>query len=89
MNYFDEIFKELNGEFKWRNNDNQADALVLYDNGYVVLFERTGRGDVLVGESHVDNIFVLPDEIIEILTTVGAIKCRDNGELITEMLDFI
>jgi hypothetical protein len=83
MNYFDEIFCEL-GLITWTDAHEMVDTITLYDDGQVMLLNEQKDGNVLIGKSCVDNIFALPDAIIEILTTIGKVTCRDNGELLTE-----
>lgn len=83
MNYFDEIFREC-GLITWTDSHEQADTITLYDDGQVLFLNEQAAGNVLVGQSCVDNIFVLPDALIEILTTIGKVTCRDNGEVLTE-----
>lgn len=83
MNYFDEIFREL-GEIRWTDEDNQCDTITLYANGDALLLDECFPGRALVGTASVDNIFVLPDALVEILTTIGKVTCRDNGEVLTE-----
>lgn len=83
MNYFDEIFREC-GLITWTDTHEQADTITMYADGQVLFLNEQAAGNVLVGQSCVDNIFVLPDALVEILTTIGKVTCRDNGEVLTE-----
>ena len=83
MNYFEEIFAEC-FDITWTDAHEQVDTMTVYDDGQVMLLSETNDGNVLVGKTCIDNIFVLPDAIIEVLTTVGKITCKDTGELLIE-----
>ena len=83
MNYFDEIFREC-FLITWTDAHEMVDTITLYDDGQVLLLNEQKDGNVLIGKSCVDNIFVLPDALVEILTTIGKVTCRDNGEVLTE-----
>lgn len=83
MNYFESIFAEC-FDIEWMDCKNACDTITLYANGKAILLDEFGTGPIIVGTSLIPNIFVLPDALVEILTTVGKVTCRDNGEVLTE-----
>ena len=80
MNYFEAIFAEC-FDITWTDAHEQVDTMTVYDDGQVMLLSETNDGNVLVGKTCIDNIFFLPDAIIEALTTVGKVTCKDTGEI--------
>lgn len=83
MNYFESIFAEC-FDIEWMDCKNTCDTITLYDNGKAILLDEFSTGPIIVGTSLIPNIFVLPDAIIEILTSVGKVTVRDDGKLLTE-----
>lgn len=84
MNYFNEVFLKLE-DICWLHREDYCDTITLYSNGDAILFnERCGSGSTLAGEATIENIFVLPDAIIEILTTIGKVTCSRDGKVLTE-----
>ena len=83
MNYFDEILREC-FLITWTDAHEMVDTITIYADGQVMLLNEQKDGNVLIGKSCVDNIFTLPDAIVEILTTIGKVTCRDNGEVLIE-----
>lgn len=83
MNYFDEIFREC-GLITWTDAHEMVDTITMYADGQVLFLNEDSAGNVLIGKSCVDNIFALPDALVEILITIGKVTCRDNGEVLTE-----